>query len=144
MKLDAILAEWKVDVEIDKTELSDESVRIPKLHHKYLEMLTSEVLLYKKLLTDYKIMYKVKWEYYLGFISEEELKQRGWKPNLLKILRSDVDIYLSSDNDLTEIKLKQDYQEQKIKALEEIVKSINTRTFIVKNSIEWDKFQHGQ
>jgi len=144
MKLDAILAEWKVDVEIDKTELSDESVRIPKLHHKYLEMLTSEVLLYKKLLTDYKIMYKVKWEYYLGFISEEELKQRGWKPNLLKILRSDVDIYLSSDNDLTEIKLKQDYQEQKIKALEEIVKSINARTFIIKNSIEWSRFQHGQ
>lgn len=144
MKLDAILEEWKVDAQIDRTELTDEGIKIPKLHHKYLEMLTSEALLYKKLLVDYKTLYKAKWEYYLGFISEDELRERGWKPNLLKILRSDVDIYLSSDPDLAEIKLKQDYQEQKIKALEEIIKSINNRNFTIKNSIDWDRFQHGQ
>lgn len=144
MKLEDILSEWKVDAEIDKTELTDESVKIPKLHHKYLKMLMDEVLLYKKLNVEYKQLYKAKWEYYLGFISEDELKERGWKPNLLKILRSDVDIYLNSDVDLSNNKLRQDYQEQKIKALEEIIKSINNRNFTIKNSVEWARFQHGQ
>lgn len=144
MRLDEILDEWKVDVEMDKTELADESIRIPLLHHKYLRMLMDEGLLYKKISADYKRLYKAKWEYYLGFTSEDELKERGWKPNLLKILRSDVDMYLAADDQLTELKLKQDYQEQKIKALEEIIKSINNRNFTIKNSIEWSRFQHGQ
>lgn len=144
MRLDEILDEWKEDAIIDKTELTDESVKIPALHHKYLKILMNEILLFKKLSVEYKKLYRAKWEYYLGFISDDELKARGWKPNLLKILRADVDIYLNSDEELTNNKLQQDYQEQKIKALEEIIKSINNRNFTIKNSVEWSRFQHGQ
>ena len=38
MQLEAIYDEWKKDSEIDKTELGDESIAIPKLHHKYFQM----------------------------------------------------------------------------------------------------------
>lgn len=143
MKLEDILDQWKIDAVIDKTELTEESVKIPLLHHKYLRMMTEEALLWKKVSADYKKLYRAKWEYYLGTISDEELQDRGWKPNLLKILRADINIYMDSDNDLVELKLKMEYQEQKVKAIEDIIRSINNRNFTVKNGIDWAKFQHG-
>ena len=37
-------------------------------------------------------------------------------------------------------KLKIEYQEQKIKYLESIIKEISQRTWNIKNAIEWHKF----
>ena len=35
MNIDDILNLWQEDVKIDRTELGDEALNIPKLHHKY-------------------------------------------------------------------------------------------------------------
>lgn len=144
MKLDDILLAWKEDAEIDSTELAQESVKIPLLHHKYMKMLMEEVLLLKKLTVDYKKLYRIKWEYYNGLLTDKQLKERGWEPILMKILKTEISIYLDSDDELTDIKLRMDYQEQKVKALEDIIKTIGNRNFTIKNSIDFMKFQHGQ
>jgi hypothetical protein len=34
MKFEELFNEWEKDSSIDKTELADEALRIPKLHHK--------------------------------------------------------------------------------------------------------------
>jgi hypothetical protein len=35
MKFEDVFASWEKDSVIDRTELADESLKIPKLHHKY-------------------------------------------------------------------------------------------------------------
>ena len=49
MKLDQLVEEWGKDVNIDRTELGDEALNIPKLHHKYRTLLIDEKLVLKNL-----------------------------------------------------------------------------------------------
>lgn len=143
MKLDEIQNEWLKDSDIDRADLGEESLKISQLHSKYFKIFSHERLLLKKLEKEYKELFKVKFEYYNGTISQEELRERGWEPNALKILKSDCHIYLDSDKDLSEFDLKIDYQKEKIDFVENIIKSLNSRGFQIKAAIDWIKFQNG-
>jgi len=48
MKIDDIYAEWEKDSQINRSELGDEALNIPKLHHKYFKIFTHERLLLRK------------------------------------------------------------------------------------------------
>ena len=48
MNIDDILNLWQEDVKIDRTELGDEALNIPKLHHKYYEIYVKERLTLRK------------------------------------------------------------------------------------------------
>ena len=143
MTLDEILAHWEKDSKIDRTDISDESLKVPEIHHKYLKMLSMESLTLKKLKQEYKNLYKIKWEYYLGVLDYDTMKEHGWEPMPLKILKQDVDIYISSDKDLQAINTKVAIQEEKCTALESILKTISVRNFTIKNYIDFEKFQVG-
>jgi hypothetical protein len=82
-------------------------------------------------------------EYFSGSMDEEELKTRGWKPNPLKILRNDLDKYIQSDKEIINLSLKIAYHEERANYLESIVRQISNRNFIIKNMIDWAKFQAG-
>jgi hypothetical protein len=88
-------------------------------------------------------MYKLKHQYYQGILSKEELDQYGWDVQALKILKVDIPVYLESDDDLQIIKVKIEMIEYKIEMLENIIKTLNNRGYLIKNAIEWSKFQHG-
>ena len=51
--------------------------------------------------------------------------------------------YLDADDKLTTIDLKIRYYDVMLKFLEEIIKTISNRTYQIKNSIDWHKFQAG-
>ena len=91
MQLDELFDLWKKDSEIDRSELGEASAKIPQLHYKYYKLYAQERLKLKKLEAEYKVLYKDKWEYFQGTMSEEDLEDREWQPNPLKILK--VDIY---------------------------------------------------
>lgn len=143
MNIDEILDAWQTDASMDPTEIGKESVKTAKLHHKYLQMLIEERLVMKKIKVKYRRLYKEKWEYYLGLMSQEQLNERGWEPMLLKVLKQDVSTYIEADEQVSELQLKMDYQEEKIEALESIIKTINNRGFQIKNYIDWEKFKTG-
>lgn len=143
MKTDEIIIEWETDSEIDKTELGKESLRIPQLHSKYLKEFYMAKSLHTKLSGDYKKMYRLKYQYYQGILSEEELNEHGWEVQPLKILKADIPVYIESDEDLQLIKNKIQLTEDKLQILENIIKTLNNRGFLIKNAIEWAKFQHG-
>ena len=42
MKLEDIMDQWKQDASIDNTDLGEESLQIPNLHAKYMEIYTKE------------------------------------------------------------------------------------------------------
>jgi hypothetical protein len=78
--LEQILKYWEKDSVMDQTEPSKEIIKIPMLHSKYLNILTKHKIASKKAHFDYLRMRKVKWEYFTGKMSQEELNEYGWEP----------------------------------------------------------------
>ena len=143
MKTEELITEWEKDSEIDKTELGKESLRSPQLHSKYLKEFYSAKSLHAKLSNDYKLMYKLKHQYYQGNLSKEELDQYGWDPQPLKILKSDIPMFIESDAELQAIQIKIKLTEDKIEIIENIIRTLNNRGYLLKNAIEWEKFKMG-
>ena len=65
-KLDDLLAMWTKDSEIDRTEPGKALLDIPKLHSKYLNIISNHRLLIRDAEFKYNRMKKIKWEYYTG------------------------------------------------------------------------------
>jgi hypothetical protein len=143
MKLDDIFLEWKKDSKIDVSQLAVESLKIPELHWKYLQILSHEKLILNKKEADYKSLFKLKFEYYLGTISEEDRKEKGWSPNPLRIVRQDIQTYIEADKDMVEINLFRLQQVEKVEVLENIIRSINNRSFMITNALNDIKFKNG-
>lgn len=132
------------DMPIDDTELDIESMNIPQLHSKYLNIYMDEKLVLQKLNSDYYRLKKLKWEYYTGKLDQEQLDDYGWEPFQLKILKQDIDLYMDSDEDLQKILNRVAYQKEKVNYLDSVLKSINNRQWNIKGAIEWRKFINGQ
>jgi Recombination, repair and ssDNA binding protein UvsY len=135
---------WAQDSRLDETNLLQESKRIPELHSKYYNMYIKEALKVRKLKADYKELEHAKTEYYNGNMDEEELRERGWKPFRLKVIRQDLDKYIQADKDIINLSLKIDLYSARADYLEDIIKTIHSRNFIIKNMIDIIKFQHGE
>jgi hypothetical protein len=134
---------WAEDGKIDESNLIAESARIPQLHSKYYKLYHRAAMKAVKLRYDLKELERVKTEYYNGTISEEDLKERGWKPNPLKVLKSDIPKYIDSDKDIIELSLKIEYQSSIAKFLEDVVRSINFRRGIIQDMVAMVRFQSG-
>lgn len=143
MKLEEIQGHWEKDSTINRVELGEESLRIPQLHSKYYKMYSDERMALRKHEYQYTTMKMKKYEYYSGTISQEDLQQYGWEPNPLKLLRSDVAMYVDSDTELLNIQAKIDMQREKVEFIESIIKSLTTRGYQIKCAIEWEKFKVG-
>jgi hypothetical protein len=58
-------------------------------------------------------------------------------------MKSDVDKYLESDEELIKSKQKIDYLETVVNYLDRTLKTISSRDWQIRNSIEWRKFTSG-
>ena len=143
MNFDKIKEMAEKDLAVDDTELGNESTRIPQLHNKYLVIFHDERLVLRKAQADYRTLRKDKWEYYTGKMSQERLKELGWQPFQSRILRNDLDVYMESDTELSSLRVKIEYQEEKVDYLESVLKGIAQRHWVIRNAIEWRKFTNG-
>lgn len=141
--LEQVLDYWKKDAEIDQTEPGKELIRIPILHSKYLNILTKHKIASKKAFFDYNRMKKVKWEYYTGKMSQEDLQEYGWEPFQFT-LKSDIGTYLESDADLIKLLEKKVYHEEVVSVIESIMNELKQRTWQLRDYISWEKFVGGQ
>ena len=127
-------------LKINDTELDLESLKTPQLHNEFLKHLTKFKLMLSRAETEYNVLKKDKWEYYTGKADAHVYQQR---PFDIKVLKADVHIYMDSDPDLQKADQKVAYLNQIVKYLEQVLRSINNRTFLIKNAIEWKKFTSG-
>jgi hypothetical protein len=141
--LEQVLKYWESDAVIDQTEPSKELLRIPTLHSKYLGILTKHRIASKKAHFDYLRMRKIKWEYFTGKMSKEELEEYGWEPFQFA-LKSDVTTYLEADKDLIKLLEKKVYHEEAISVIESIMGELKQRTWQLRDFISWEKFVAGQ
>ena len=141
MDLETLQNQVDVDLKIDDTELDLESIRTPQLHNKYLKLFTKYSLQLKKVKDDYDGLYKFKWEYYTGKSTMEVYQA---EPFDLKVLKSDIHIYLNADAELQKLGQRQEYLNVVVVYLERVLREINNRNWNIRNTIEWKKFLHGE
>lgn len=140
MKLDEIRELMREDSKIDSAALDSESIKIPYLHAKWYDIFVEELRALKGIEQEYGRLVKEKTEYYLGKADDEVYKE---KPLNLKILKQDLDVYLKADPDLMRLDSKRALQQIKVDTVESFIKSINQRSFNIRNAIEFMKFKNG-
>ena len=143
-KLENIMKLWEGDSIIDSTEPGKELLKIPQLHNKYLKILVGHRLAIKRLNFDYAKMRRLKEEYYNGSLSKEELDENGWEPFLLNIkTKQGVERYLESDQQLIKLLEKKIYHDEAISVCESILQELKSRTFQLRDYIQWERFIGG-
>ena len=144
MKLSELQEMWVEDCKIDETNLGKESARVPTLHAKYINFLSSTRLNLRKAESDYFNCRRKKYRYYRGEMSRAELESEGWiQWQGAKPLKNEIDEFLQGDADLILLQDKVEYFKTVLYQLEQIIRSINSRTWDIKSSIEWTKFTNG-
>ena len=143
MKIEEVLELWSKDSIVDKTELADESIKIPKLHHKYYNIFVHERLRLKALELEYKKLKLAKHEFYTQG-PNEETRDKGWKmPPIGRPLKSDIPMYMDADSDISEIALRIAYQNEVVELLESIIKSLINRGYNIKTAVDFIRFTNG-
>jgi len=140
--IEQILKLWESDAVIDQTEPSKELIRIPTIHSKYLGILTKHKIASKKAHFDYLRMRKIKWEYFTGKLSQEELEEYGWEPFQFA-LKSDITTYLEADKDLIKLLEKKVYHDEAVSVVESIMSELKQRTWQLRSFIDYEKFIGG-
>jgi antirestriction protein len=140
MNINEIETIWDEDCKIDPDNLHLESIKIPSLHSKYYQIYNNISLLKKLEENKFIELQKNKWLYYSGKADPEVYKENPFDH---RVMKNDLDKYMNADSELIKSKTKIDYYQLMIKFLESIIKSIETRTFVIKNSVEFMKFTGG-
>jgi hypothetical protein len=141
-KLDELLTMWAKDAEIDRTEPGKALLDIPKLHSKYLNILSNHRLLSKQSEFRYNQMKKLKWEYYTGKMDDDDLKKYGWEPFPF-VLKSDITTYLEADEDLNKFLAQKRLHDEIVEVCQSIMKELSARTFQLRDFIAWERFIQG-
>ena len=141
-QLDDLLEMWRQDSDIDRTEPGKALLDIPKLHSKYLNILSKHRLLSKEAEFKYNRMKKLKWEYYTGKLDNDQLAKHGWEPFPF-ILKSDITTYLESDDDINKHIAQKIVHDEIVDVCSSILKELNSRTFQLRDFIQWERFIQG-
>lgn len=132
---------WDKDSHIDIDNLHDESLKIPILHAKYYDILNNLVLLKAKAEQQRKNIRHERYEYYSGKADPDVYVQN---PFPKKVRDKDaMNKYLDADEKLSTTSMKIEYYDVMINYVDSILKQISNRTYQIKNSIEFLKFQAG-
>ena len=140
MNLDELKLQVSQDLRVDDEHLDTESLKNQEIKAKYLEHKSKFELLLFKAKGDYKRLYREKWEYYGG---KSDAKIYATKPFDLKVLKTDLAIYISADEEIIDAENKIGYLETVVDYIKGVIKSVDNRGWDIKNAIEWKKFEAG-
>ena len=137
MKLEDIMKEWEDDAPIDSHNLDGESLKIPNLHAKYMEMYTKEKRTLREFKRRWKVVFQQRWE---AVIAKD-----GRPPDHnIRISKSEMEKhYVGADSELQEFEKLMNEQEDKVDYLSGVLDNIKNRNWQIKNAIDWSKFQTG-
>lgn len=143
MDIDELHKEWAVDTEIDISNLTGEVQRVLKLHAKYYRYYTNEHGMLRKLRSHLTKLSFLKTEYYSGTMAQEDLRKLDWEPFPKRILKSDMSTYIESDAQIIKLKLQIGDQSEKVEFIENIIKSINNRGYLLRTALDYERFRTG-
>ncbi len=140
-KLNELQEEAKSDLAITRLEnLDQESYKNQNIKPKWLEYRSRFELLKTQASIKHTKLYREKWEYYGG---KADAKVYAAKPFDLKVLKTDLGMYINSDDDIIELQAKISYYEVVVKYIDGVIKSIDNRGWDIRNAQDWKKFEAG-
>ena len=140
-KLSELQAEAKEDlIIIDDEDLHQQSYKNQIIKPKWLDYKSKYRMLMFQTKTQHKRLYREKWEYYGG---KADAKVYAAKPFDLKVLKTDLGVYINSDEEIMDIEKKIVYYETVIEFIDGVIKSIDSRGWDIRNAQDWKKFIAG-
>lgn len=147
LTLDQILENWKKDCEIDDMELDKSSRDTPKLHAKYLELLSTAKLQKQRKDMEFKIILRDKFMWYNGKMDKTAMDEKGWDydpfDGLVKPMKSDMDYFYNSDPHIQACQSQIEYWKTVVDTLSDIISNITWRHQTIGNMIKWRQFTSG-
>ena len=139
--LEFIQEMWEKDSKMDIDNLHTESLNTPVLHAKYFDIYNNIILLRKKADQQKRNIRHERHQYYSGKADPDVYVEDPFPKKIRD--KSDMERYLSADDKLSQISLKVEYYDVMLNYIEDILKMIHNRTYQIKNSIEYMRFQSG-
>jgi hypothetical protein len=144
LTLDQLKEAWSADCFINREDIGIESIKTASLHAKYI----NEWVAYKsrqvRLSSEYASMKKLRTRYYRGELTKAELDERKWDQYQgTKLPKTETETFLAGDAVLIEINDKLEYCRLTIGYLDQVLKLIYNRSFLIRDFIEDRKFQTG-
>ena len=140
MNLDDLQAMIEKDSVVELVNLSKHSIEIPVISAKYQNLLMEYLRTQKQIEFKMQKVRKDLLEYYKGYADDSVYKT---KPLNRKPAASEVDTYIKADSDWQVVAAKFEHISMKIRIVEEFVKQLNQRSFMIKNAIDYEKFKNG-
>lgn len=134
------IQKWIEDNSNMSLDLDKEARRVPQLQAIAINCRGNENGVLKLLELDLESMYCNRWVYYSGKADPSVYKE---EPFELRVMKGDIDIFINGDPKIRELKSKIENQRLKVAALDEFIKSLNQRTWLIKNVIDWNRLQQG-
>lgn len=144
VNIDDLMKEWSQDGSIDSTSMEKELLKISHLHGKYLNIMSFHRHLLRKMETDYKIMKGLREDYYQGHLSKEELDERGWEPCQHVLTNPQIARKLDTDAELNKLLLKRVAHEEIVSYCENVLKSLNNRSWDLGNFVKYQQLVSGK
>jgi hypothetical protein len=147
LTLEQVLEQWKKDCTIDDMELDKSSRETPKLHAKYLELLSLSKLQKSRKEQEFKRLLKDKFMWYNGKMDRVQMDEKGWDydpyQGLTKPMKSDMDYWYDSDPQIQQVQAQIDYWKTMIDTLSDILSNVTWRHQTIANMIKWRQFTSG-
>ena len=141
MNLEQLQDQWKKDSVLDDDLHDNDSLAIPQLHMKYMEFHNTYSLMKREKELELKRLLRDKWLYYKGKAPAAIYKEMPFDYKLTA--KDEISMFIEADQDVQKVQYKLDYIEQVLFFLDGVLRMINSRTYHIKNAIEWKRFQSG-
>ena len=134
-----IIAEKDLPVTNDE-HIDQESYKNQVIKQKWLDFKSDFEPMLIKARTDHQQLYREKWEYYGG---KADAKVYAAKPFDIKVMKTDLQMYVQSDEDILRLQNKIGYYETCVDYCKGVIKSIDNRGWDIRNATDWKKFEAG-
>jgi hypothetical protein len=141
LNLESLQEMWEKDSKIDIDNLHLESLKIPILHAKYHDLYNKTFLLRKKSEQERKEKNLERYKYYTGKSPAEVYVEEPFGYKLRD--KETIQKYIEGDTSISDITMKIEYYNVILQYLEGIIKMIENRSYQIKNSLEYMRFQSG-
>ena len=137
MTIEDIMEMWGEDSHNDDKDLDNESLKIPNLHLKYLNIYSKEKRKVSDVKTHWKVLFQQRWEVVIS--------KNGKAPDHnIRISKSELEKhYVAADESLQKAEKILNEQEGKVDYLKSVLSMIENRSFHINNAISWRKFVAG-
>jgi len=143
MNLDELKIQASKDLAIeDEENLDQESYKNQRIKSKWLDYKSHFEGLLILAKRNHQLLHREKWIYYNNKGTDKEYSEKP-KPFDLKILKTDLQMFITTDEEYCDSKSKIEYYEMVIRFIDGTIKSIDGRSWDIKHSIEWKKYLAG-